>query len=111
MPFTLDDLLKAMDQIRSLGPLTSVLRMNHATGELSGEIEGFDSDREMLHTRAMIQSMTNDERQHPDRINLSRRNRIAHGSGTEPADVEDFLEQFNRMSGMMRRMSELSGME
>ena len=62
----------------------------------------------MNRVKAMIQSMTLDERQNPDKIDRSRRNRIARGSGTDPADVNDLLKQFKGMSGMMQKMAGMS---
>ena len=52
----------------------------------------------------MISSMTMYERQHPDKINGSRRKRIAGGSGTTPADLNQLLGQFRQMQKMMRQM-------
>jgi signal recognition particle subunit SRP54 len=68
-------------------------------------MDGMDPDKDIKRVRAMIQSMTLDERQNPDRIDRSRRNRIAQGSGTDPADVHDLLKQFKGMSGFMQQMS------
>jgi len=109
--FSLDDFLKAMDQIRKLGSLKGVLKMIPGMSQLSSvmdSMDGMDPDKDIKRVRAMIQSMTQDERQNPDRIDRSRRNRIAQGSGTDPADVHDLLKQFKGMSGMMQQMSGLS---
>ena len=54
--------------------------------------------------KAIIQSMTLDERQNPDRIDRSRRNRIARGCGADPAEINDLLKQFKGMAGMMKEM-------
>jgi signal recognition particle subunit SRP54 len=109
--FSLDDFLKAMDQIKKLGSLKGVLKMIPGMGQMASMMEsmdGMDPDTDIKRVRAMIQSMTRDERQNPDRIDRSRRNRIAQGSGTDPADVHDLLKQFKGMSGMMQQMSGLS---
>jgi signal recognition particle subunit SRP54 len=66
-----------------------------------------DPDQDIGRIRAMIQSMTLDERRNPDRIDRSRRHRIAQGSGTDPAEVHDLLKQFDGMSGMMQKMAGL----
>ena len=54
---------------------------------------------------AMISSMTMWERQHPDKINGSRRRRVALGSGTTPADINQLLAQFKQMQKMMKQMA------
>jgi signal recognition particle subunit SRP54 len=59
---------------------------------------------------AIIRSMTPYERQNPDKINGSRRKRIASGSGTEVRDVNDLLKQFEQMRKMMKSMSNMGKM-
>ncbi len=56
----------------------------------------------------MIDSMTRKERADPDLIDLSRRRRIAEGSGTEPHEVKQFLNQFNQVRTLMRQMATMS---
>jgi signal recognition particle subunit SRP54 len=55
--------------------------------------------------------MTKDERKNPDIIDLSRRRRIAQGSGTEPHDIKQFLNQFDQVRGFMRQMANMSIMD
>ncbi|MEZ6065476.1 MAG: signal recognition particle protein [Planctomycetaceae bacterium] len=112
--FTLDDFLKAMDQIRKLGSMRSLLKMIPGMGQAAAmldEMEGADPDKDMGRIRAMIQSMTLDERRNPDTIDRSRRNRIAAGSGTEPNEVHDLLRQFDSMAGMMKSMAGMGMMD
>jgi signal recognition particle subunit SRP54 len=52
--------------------------------------------------------MTKEERKYPDIIDLSRRRRIAAGSGTEPHDVKQFLNQFNQVRVIMRQIANMS---
>jgi signal recognition particle subunit SRP54 len=68
-----------------------------------------DPDKHLTRVRAMIQSMTLDERKNPEKIDRSRRNRIARGSGSDPAELHELLKQFKEMSGMMQKMAGLSG--
>jgi signal recognition particle subunit SRP54 len=56
----------------------------------------------------MIDSMTKEERRNPDLIDMSRRRRIAAGSGTEPQDVKQFLNQFQQVRTLMRQMAQMS---
>jgi len=109
--FTLDDFLKAMDQIRKLGSMRGILKMIPGMGQMAAALEEAggmgDPDKDMGRIRAMIQSMTLDERRNPDKIDRSRRNRIALGSGSDPAEVHDLLKQFEGMAGMMKGMAGL----
>lgn len=54
---------------------------------------------------AIINSMTKKERRHPDLLNGSRRARVARGSGTQPADVNKLLKQYQQMEKMMSKLS------
>ena len=112
--FTLDDFLKAMEQIRKLGSMRSIMKLIPGMGQLSSAMDqmgDLDPDKDLTRIRAMIQSMTLDERRNPARIDRSRRNRIAKGSGTDPAEVHDLLRQFDGMSGMMQKMAGLGTMD
>lgn len=106
--FSLDDFLKAMDQIKKLGPMKGILKMIPGMGQMAAAMDGIDDmdpETGMTHARAMIQSMTLEERRNPDRIDRSRRNRIAQGSGTDPTEVHDLLKQFRDMAGLMQGMA------
>jgi signal recognition particle subunit SRP54 len=58
----------------------------------------------------MIDSMTPAERQNPDLINTSRKNRIARGSGKTITEVNAFMKQFDQMRDMMKMMNKMGGM-
>jgi signal recognition particle subunit SRP54 len=62
-------------------------------------------DQDLMHIEAIISSMTLDERENPDKIDRSRRNRIAQGSGSDPSDVNRLLKDFDNMSGIMQKMA------
>lgn len=70
--------------------------------------EGEDPEVAMKRIRGMIDSMTREERDDPDLIDLGRRRRIAAGSGTEPHEVKQFLNQFDQVRALMRQMSQMS---
>lgn len=108
--FGLDDFLKSMNQLKRMGSMKSLLKMIPGMGQISQALDamdGMDPDKDVNRLEAMIQSMTLDERRNPDRIDRSRRNRIAQGSGTDPVEVNDLLKQFKSMSGMMQEMAGL----
>ncbi|MEW4490407.1 signal recognition particle protein [Thalassoglobus sp. JC818] len=109
--FTLDDFLKAMSQIQRMGSMKSLMKLIPGMGQMAqamDAMDGMDPDKDVKRVKAMISSMTVEERRHPDRIDRSRRNRIAIGSGTDPAEVNDLLKQFKGMSGMMQQMAGMS---
>ena len=109
--FTLDDFLKAMSQIQKMGSMKSLMKLIPGMGQMAqamDTLDGMDPDKDVKRVKAMISSMTSEERQNPDKIDRSRRNRIAIGSGTDPAEVNDLLKQFKGMSGMMQQMAGMS---
>jgi signal recognition particle subunit SRP54 len=64
-------------------------------------------EAQLKRIEAIIQSMTPVERRRPEMLNASRRTRIARGSGTNVADVNDLLKQFNAMKRMMKDMGKM----
>ncbi len=104
--FDLDDFLKQLQQIQNMGSLASILEMLPGARGLRSKLPADALDEKRLRrTEAMISSMTMWERQHPDRINGSRRKRIADGSGTTPADINQLLNQFRQMQKLMKQMA------
>lgn len=106
--FDLNDFMKAMGQIQKMGSMKSLLKMIPGMGQLGQALDamdGLDPDKDIKRVKAMISSMTEDERKNPEKIDRSRRNRIALGSGADPAEVNDLLKQFKDMSGMMQSMA------
>jgi signal recognition particle subunit SRP54 len=100
--FTLDDFLDQMQQIKKMGPLSGLVSMLPGVPKEVKDAE--IDDREIARIEAIIRSMTPTERADPDGIDGSRRNRIAAGSGTQPAQVSELLKQFREVSKMMKRM-------
>ncbi len=104
--FSLDDFQKQMRQIRKLGPMREIMKMIPGVGSMVDDNPDLENPEEDLrHLEGIINSMTLDERLNPEKIDRSRRNRIASGSGTETADVNNLLKQFQAMSGMMQKMA------
>ena len=101
--FTLDDYLVQMDSLKKMGSLSDVVNMiTGLAGKLKGEPEL--DEKKLLHTKAIIQSMTKEERDNPEIIKASRRKRIAAGSGTSIQEVNQILKQFELTKNMMARM-------
>lgn len=105
--FTLDDFRKQMGMVSKLGSMRGIMKMIPGLGQFADMDPGVDMDKEVHRIGAMIDSMTPDERRNPDRIDRSRRHRIAKGSGTDPADVNKLLKDFQVMGGMMQGVSQM----
>lgn len=113
--FTFQDFLEQISMVKKMGSMTELLGMlpsNMLPGGMMGQIQnsGMDMDKMVDHTKAMICSMTPDERNHPDMIDGSRRNRIAKGSGRSIQDVNQLLKQFREMRKMMQNMGKMGGL-
>ena len=100
--FDLDDLLKQLQNIKKLGSLGSILKMIPGMGQI-GDLA--PAEKEMKKVEAIIQSMTKEERKKPEILKASRKQRIAKGSGTEVADINRLLKQFEQMKAMMKMFS------
>ncbi len=105
--FTFDDFLEQLQQMKKMGPLSSIIEM--IPGMNSGKLKGMEvSDKELVKVEAIIRSMTKKERQSPDIINGNRRKRIAAGSGTSIQDVNRIMKNFEQSKKMMKQFA---GME
>jgi len=101
-----DDFLEQMQQLRKMGPLDQLMGMipgMKINPAMRGVAEG-----EMKRVEAIVSSMTRQERQRPDLLSGSRRQRIAAGSGSTIQDVNRLLKQFNEMQKMMGKMGKMS---
>ena len=104
--FTLTDFQKAMRQMKKLGPMKEIMKMIPGMGGmLDSNPDMGDPETDLRRIDGIINSMTPDERESPDRIDRGRRNRIAAGSGNEPSEVNNLLKQFSQMSGLMKDMA------
>ena len=106
--FTLEDFRKQMRQIKKLGPMREVMKMIPGMGsalDAMDEMGDANPEDDMRRIEGIIDSMTPHERSNPDRIDRSRRNRIAAGSGTDPSEVNKLLKDFGSMSKLMKEMA------
>lgn len=103
--FTLDDFLSQMDQVKTLGPLDDLLKMMPGANKIKGLDKMQFSGKEIDHVQAIIRSMTLDEREHPEKLNASRKKRIAKGSGRSLQEINRLLKQFNDMKKMMKQLT------
>jgi len=105
--FTFEDFLDQMEQMQKMGPIGQLIKMIPGLGKLPKELTV--SDKDLAKIRAIIQSMTIEERRNPQIINGSRRERIARGSGTEPFQVNQLLKQFNQTRKMLKQFGNMQG--
>lgn len=103
--FDLEDFLKQLGEVKKLGPLSQLMDMIPGMSRMNKELAPDITDGQMKMIEAIIQSMTLEERRHPDIIGGSRKRRIARGSGTTVAEINDLLIQFRQMQRMMKQLT------
>ena len=102
--FDLDDFLQQIQNVKKMGSLSQIMDMLPGMGQMGKQMPGNLDDSQMKKIEAIIQSMTSEERHHPELINGSRRRRIATGSGTTAQDINLLLNQFKQTQKIMRLM-------
>jgi signal recognition particle subunit SRP54 len=101
--FTLDDFLDQMRQVRKLGSINDLMKMVPGLSRVLPK--NFEiPEREFVKVEALISSMTRGERRNPSLLNGSRRKRIARGSGTQVADVNRLVKQFDQAREMTKQL-------
>ncbi len=104
--FTLDDYLDQMQQLKNMGSLEQLAGM--IPGMKPGALKDAKMDEKMLvHQEAIIKSMTRREREHPEMLNASRKQRVAKGSGTSVEEVNKLLKQYEQIKKMMKQFSDM----
>ncbi len=105
---TLGDFLSQLQQIKKLGSMKKMLGMIPGAAQLRDQIENFD-EREVDRVEAIVRSMTPAEREDVSILNGSRRARIARGSGTTVAEVNQLVQRFEAAREMMGQMGQMGG--
>ena len=104
--FTLDDYLDQMAQLKNMGNLEQLAGM--IPGMKPGALKDAKMDEKMLaHQEAIIKSMTKKEREHPELLNASRKQRVAKGSGTSVEEVNKLLKQYDQIKKLMKQFSDM----
>ncbi|KAA1042775.1 signal recognition particle protein [Macrococcus equipercicus] len=103
--FTFDDFLEQLDQVKALGPLDDLLKMIPGANKMKGVNQLNMNPKQIDHVQAIIRSMTKAERENPAIINVSRKRRIAAGSGRSMSEVNRLIKQFDEMKKMMKQFS------
>ena len=109
--FDFNDYLDSMEQMRSMGGISSILNMLPGVGaKMKGQdLESMVDEKDMARKEAIVLSMTPKERENPDLINPSRKQRIAKGAGVDIAEVNRFIKQFEQSRKMMKQMTGMVG--
>lgn len=101
--FTLEDFSEQLSQVQRMGPINKILELlPGGFGGMASPINGHEAERQMIHSKAIIQSMTPQERRRPDILNGKRRRRIATGSGTTVQEVNQLVRSYKQMKKMFK---------
>jgi signal recognition particle subunit SRP54 len=101
-----NDFVQQMQQVRKMGPIGDLLGMMPGMGNIKRQLQATQIDDTFFkRMEAIVFSMTPEERHNPDIINGNRRKRIAEGSGTNPADVNQLLKQWKEAKKLMQAMA------
>ena len=103
---TMDDFLGQLRTIRRMGPMKQLMGMLPGVGSMMKDVD--IDDKQLDGVEAMIGSMTTEERKSPSQINVSRRKRIAKGSGKKDNEVGQLVKQFDTINKLTRQMAGMS---
>jgi len=115
--FDFNDFIDQLDQVQNMGPMEDLLKMIPGMANNPALQNMKVDERQIARKRAIVSSMTPEERENPDLLNPSRRRRIATGSGNTFVEVNKFIKDFNQakqlmqgvMSGDMNKMMKQMG--
>ena len=106
--FDFNDFLGQLQQVKKMGNVKDLMGMIPGMGKALKDTE--IKEDAIKHIEAIIYSMTSKERENPEIINGSRKNRIAKGSGTNIQEVNKLMKQFGDTKKMMKMMSNPANM-
>ncbi len=101
--FTFEDFLSQLEAMKSMGSMSKLMGLLPGSGAIKKQMENFD-ENELVRTRAIIESMTPQERADPKVLNGSRRARISRGSGRAISEINSLVERFSGAQKMMKQM-------
>ncbi|GKQ42580.1 signal recognition particle protein [Companilactobacillus sp. RD055328] len=111
--FDFNDFIDQMDQVSKMGPLDEIMKMIPGMANNPAMANVNFGEKDMAHLKAIVYSMTPQEREDPKLLNPSRRRRIAAGSGRSIQEVNRMIKQFKQASDMMQKMNKgnMAGMD
>jgi signal recognition particle subunit SRP54 len=101
--FTMQDFLEQLTMIQRIGPFGKLLSMLPSGLTGGAQVDQDLAEKQLIRTKAMIQSMTIYERQHPHVLNASRKRRVAAGSGTTVQELNQLIRQFRQMQRLVKK--------
>jgi signal recognition particle subunit SRP54 len=104
---TLDDFLKQLQSVKKMGKFADLMKMVPGLSNMVPDVG--DAEAELKSSEAIMQSMTRQERQNPELLNASRRQRIARGSGRPIQEVNTLMKQFDEARKMIRMIKKGKG--
>lgn len=110
--FSFNDFLKIQSQMKMFGSMDQLLGMipGLKISKDDRQTISHEGEKQMKRIEVFIQSMTPEEREHPELMNSSRKKRISQGSGIPLHDINLFINQFEQMRKMMKGMSDIKSM-
>jgi signal recognition particle subunit SRP54 len=106
--FTFDDMLDQFNQLSKMGSLQNMLKMIPGASQLANQVNDTESNAMIKKNKAIILSMTPDEREDASLLRASRKSRIAKGSGTTLNDVNKLINQYEKAKEQMRMLKRLA---
>lgn len=103
---TMDDFLSQLRTLRRMGPMKQLLGLLPGIGSALRDVH--IDDKQLDSVEAIVNSMTKEERNHPDVLNNSRRKRVAAGSGTDQQAVGQLVKQFSTVNQLAKQMANMS---
>jgi signal recognition particle subunit SRP54 len=108
--FSLEDFSKQLKQLRKMGPFGQIMDMlPGGMGQMARNVSPDEAEKSLKLTEAILNSMTVQEKRHPDILNASRRRRIASGSGTDVQDVNRVMKQFRDAQRLFKTLQKTGG--
>lgn len=107
--FDLNDFVEQFDSLSKMGDLNEVMGMMPGFGRMKVDKNAGVDKKEIGRIKAIVRSMTAQERKNPKILNYSRRRRIAAGSGTTVADVNKVIKKFEQMKELIKQYSGKKG--
>ena len=111
--FNFNDFLEQLDMMKKLGSMKSIMGMIPGMSGMANQLKDMDleSSGEIVRIKALISSMTPNERETPSIINPSRKKRLSRGAGLSEVQVNKILKQFKNAAKMAKKMSGKGGMK
>ena len=100
--FDFNDFIDQLDQVQNMGPMEDLLKMLPGMANNPALANVKVDEKQIARKRAIVSSMTPEERENPDLLTPSRRRRIANGSGNTFIEVNKFIKDFNQAKQMMQ---------